>query len=150
MLKVAVECEDFQAVKMLRAAGVELSGTVRAVLGQDEPGETSYTLLYYAVQHQKSQMRSYVLEFIKPDVVDTRGRTPLHYSFKEYNSSAQVLLSHGADISSRDNKSWTPLHVASYYGVSNGVSSLLKAGADVNARDNAGMTPLDHCAFSSK
>lgn len=146
VLKVAVECGDDQAVEMLRAAEVELSGTVRAVLRRDDPGIILYTLLHHAVQHQKPQMTSYLLKFIKPDVVDSRGRTPLHYAFEENNLSAQVLLSHGADISSRDDKGWTPLHVASYYGVSYGVSSFLIAGAEVDARDNAGMTPLDHCA----
>lgn len=146
VLKVAVECGDVQAVEMLRAAEVELSGTVRAVLGRDDPRIILYTLLHHAVQHQKPQITSYFLKFIKPDVVDSRGRTPLHYAFEENNLSAQVLLSHGADISSRDDKGWTPLHVASYYGVSYGVSSLLIAGAEVDARDNAGMTPLDHCA----
>ena len=146
VLKVAVECEHVQAVEMLRVAGVELSGTITitAVLGRDEPEVTSYTLLHHAVQRRKPEMTSYLLKFIKPDVVDTRGWTPLHYAFKEDNSSAQVLLSHGADVSSRDDQGWTPLHVASYYGVRNGVSSLINAGAEVDARDNAGMTPLDH------
>ena len=148
VLKVAVECGDIRAVEILRAAEIELSGTVIAVRGRDDPEITLYTLLHHAVQHQKPQMTSYFLKFIKPDVVDTRGRTPLHYAFKD-DFCAQVLLSHGADISSRDDKGWTPLHVASYYGFSYGVSSLLNAGAEVNARDNAGLTPLDHCAFFS-
>ena len=148
VLKVAVECENVEAVEMFRAAGAELSGTITAVFGRDGPEVTSYTLLHHAVKHQKSRMTSYLLKFIKPDVVDTKGRTPLHYAFQENHSSAQALLSHGADISSRDDKGWTPLHVASYYGVSKGVSSLLKAGAEVDARDNAGMTPLDQCTLA--
>ena len=148
VLKVAVECENVQAVEMLRAAGAELSGTITVVLSRDEPGKTSYTLLHHAVQHQKPKMTSYFLKYIKPDVVDTKGRTPLHYAFQENHPSAHVLLSHGADISSHDDRGWTPLHVASYYGVSKGVSSLIKAGAEVNARDNAGMNPLDQCTLA--
>ena len=148
VLKVAVECGNVEGVEMLRAAGAELSGKVTAGLGRNGPGVTSYTLLHHAVKHQKSQMTAYFLKFIKPDVVDTKGRTPLHYAVQENHSSAQVLLSHGADISSRDDEGWTPLHVASYYGVSKGVSLLLEAGAEVNARDNAGMTPLDQCTLA--
>lgn len=121
---------------------------IAAELGREEPGVSSYTLLHHAVQSQKSQMTFYLLKSIKPDVIDERGRTPLHYGFKGNDSCAQMLLSHGADISSRDNKGWTPLHVASYHGASKSVSSLLNAGAEIDARDNAGMTPLDHCALS--
>ena len=53
VLKVAVECGDVQAVEVLRAAEVELSGTVRAVLGREYPRIILYTLLYHVVQYQK-------------------------------------------------------------------------------------------------
>lgn len=88
VLKVAVERGYVQAVEMLQAAGVELSGTIKDKLGGDEPGVNSYTLLHHAVHHRKSRMTSHLLNFIKPNVVDTSGRTPLHYAFKENNSSA--------------------------------------------------------------
>ena len=148
VLKVAVECGNMEAVEMLRAAGAELSGRVTAGLGRNGPGVISYTLLHHAIRHRNFEMTSYFLKYIKPDVVDTKGRTPLHYAAQEDQFSALVLLSHGADISSRDDEGWTPLHVASYHGVSKGISSLLEAGAEVNARDNAGMTPLDQCTLA--
>lgn len=75
---------------------------------------------------------------------------PLHYAVEGDNelSSTLVLLSLGADIFSRDDQGWTPLHVASHSGVSQGISSLLAAGAEVDVLDSADMTPLHHCAFS--
>lgn len=80
----------------------------------------------------------------KPDIIDTKGQTPLHYRFKNKNPRVQLLFSHDADISTRDNQSWTPLHVTSYYGVGHDVSSLLTVGARADARDDAGMDTLDH------
>ena len=148
VLQIAVEYEDIQAVELLRIAGIELSGTIPAALGRSRSKETSYTLLHHAVQHKKSQMTSYLLKFIKSDVIDAVGRTPLHYAVTADNESTLVLLSHEANMSSRDVQGWTPLHEASHYGVSEGVSSLLTAGAEVDARDSADMTPLHHCAFS--
>ena len=150
VLQVAVECGDVKAVEKLRITGVELSKPITAVLGQHESRKISCTLLHQAAQLQKSHMTSYLLRFIKSDVIDARGRTPLHYAVEGGNkfSSTFALLSFGADTSSRDDQGWTPLHVASHYGVSEGVSSLLGAGAEVDALDSADMTPLHHCAFS--
>ncbi|KAK4207886.1 ankyrin repeat-containing domain protein [Rhypophila decipiens] len=39
-------------------------------------------------------------------------------------------------------QSFTPLMVASYFGLSIVIEQLLKAGADANAKDNDGWTPL--------
>ncbi|KAI4134579.1 MAG: hypothetical protein LQ347_001395 [Umbilicaria vellea] len=150
VLQVAVECGDVQAVVLLQITGIKLSRPITAVLGRHKSRKISCTLLHQAVQLQNSHMTSYLLRFIKSDVTDARGWTPLHYAVEGDNtsSSTHVLLSSGADTSSRDDQGWTPLHVASHYGVSEGVSSLLGAGAEVNVLDSADMTPLHHCAFS--
>lgn len=150
VLQVAVECGDVKAVELLQMTGVELSTPITAVLGRHESRKISCTSLHQAAQLQRSHMTSYLLRSINPDVIDARGRTPLHYAVEgdDKHLSTLVLLSFGADISSRDNQGWTPLHVASHYGVSEGVSSLLGAGADVDVLDSADMTPLHHCALS--
>ena len=100
----------------------------------------------------------YLSRFIKPDVIDAKGRTPLHYAAlgegtpaakgEDKSSCTLMLLSLGADICPRDDQGWTPLHMASHYGAIEGVSSLLGAGAEVDVVDSADMTPLHHCAFS--
>ena len=148
VLQVAVEYGDVPAVELLRDTGVDLSSAITAVLGRHEPRKISCTLLHLAAHFQKSQMISYLFRFIKSGVVDTRGRTPLHYAAEGDNQGTLVLLSSGVGISCRDDQGWTPLHVASHYGVSAGVSSLLDGEAEVEALDNADMTPLHHCAFS--
>lgn len=150
VLQVAVECGDVHAVELLQITGVELSRPITAVLGRHESREVSCTLLHQAAQLQNPHMTSYLLRFIYADVIDVRGRTPLHYAVEGGNKllSMHVLLSFGANTSSHDYQGWTPLHVASHYGVTEAVSSLLGAGAEVDVLDSADMTPLHHCAFS--
>lgn len=150
VLQIAVDCGNVEAVELLQISGVELSRPITAALGQHERRKISCTLLHLAAQLENSHMTRYLLRFMKSDVIDAIGRTPLHYAVEVDNrlSSTLVLLSHGADTSARDAQGWTPLHVASHYGVREGVSSLLGAGAKIDVLDNAGMTPLHHCAFS--
>ena len=148
VLQHAVVFGDVLAVELLRVAGVDLSRMITAVLGRHEPRKISCTLLHLAAQLQESRMLSYLFKFIKSDVIDARMRTPLHYAAEGDNQGALVLLSSGVDISCRDEEGWTPLHMASHYGVSEGVSSLLDGEAEVDALDYADNTPLHHCAFS--
>lgn len=150
VLQLAVECGDVEAVELLQITGVELSRPITAAPGQHESRRISCTLLHLAAQLQNSHMTTCLLKFMKSDVIDEIGRTPLHYAVEVDNklSSTLVLLSRGADISARDAQGWTPLHVASHYGVREGVASLLGAGAKHDVLDSADMTPLHHCAFA--
>ena len=70
------------------------------------------------------------------------------YSF-EYTPAqiAQVLLEHGADVTSRDDTHSTPLHLAASNPDLEIVRLLIKHGADVNARNRNNFTPL-HLASS--
>ena len=54
----------------------------------------------------------------------------------------QVLLEHGADVTSRDDTHSTPLHLASLNAYPGIVRLLIEHGADVNARDRSRNTPL--------
>ncbi len=58
------------------------------------------------------------------------------------------FLLRGADIDARNDKGWTPLHVAANRGRWHAVQELIIRGAEVNARDNEGRTPLALAAGS--
>jgi ankyrin repeat protein len=78
---------------------------------------------------------------------DKDGRIPL---FEAPNKNvAELLLANGADVNARDNRRFTPLHVAAggFTNRKDVVELLLARGADVNARDDMGMTPLYLMAF---
>ncbi|XP_029001379.1 oxysterol-binding protein-related protein 1 isoform X2 [Betta splendens] len=51
---------------------------------------------------------------------------------------------------SKSNLSWTPLHLACYFGHTHVVEELLKVGADVNLPNNVGDTPLHKAAFTGR
>ncbi|KAF8496174.1 hypothetical protein F5888DRAFT_1835294 [Russula emetica] len=55
---------------------------------------------------------------------------------------ARLLLDHGADINTRDNDGWTPLHTAAYCGHIEVVRMLLELGANAGAEEKQGRTPF--------
>ena len=61
---------------------------------------------------------------------------------KENAEMIQVLLEHGADMTSRDDTRSAPLHLASSNASPRLVRLLIEHGADVNARDQSHSTPL--------
>ncbi len=79
------------------------------------------------------------------DYTDDWRYTPLCYAVAGgAASTAEVLLSHGADVTHTYDDGGTFLHLATYYGYHDVISVLLSHGADVNAKNKAGETPLDY------
>ena len=77
------------------------------------------------------------------------GEKPLHkVSYGKYRSQedgvrvAQLLLEHGADVNTRRDDRWTPLHLASLFGKFEIVQVLIDHGAEVDAVDDFNKTPL--------
>jgi ankyrin repeat protein len=70
--------------------------------------------------------------------------TPLHAAvIKSWKEMAELLISAGADVNSRDDKMQsTPLHIAAECGNNSIAELLIAKGADVNAKDKDGKTPL--------
>lgn len=59
------------------------------------------------------------------------------------------MIENGADIHSKTNDGWCPLHSATRWNQASVVSLLLQCGANVNAQTNSGQTAL-HIASSDK
>jgi len=58
----------------------------------------------------------------------------------------RLLLDKGALVDSKDNDSWTPLHLAAQKDLIEIIHLLRDRGADVEARDNIGWRPLHFAA----
>lgn len=84
------------------------------------------------------------------NVQDTRGRTALMLAVEKLNFEiARTLLRTCPDLSLKDDKGQTALHVASANKCTTGlISILVEAGAEVDERDFMGKTPL-HLASRS-
>lgn len=82
------------------------------------------------------------------DLVDAKGRTPLHLAMSNENTAlATLLIVHGADTDGRDMHGNTPLHRAAHFGVPDMVPTLLPyCDEGFEARNFHNRTPLHHAA----
>ena len=80
------------------------------------------------------------------DTKNENGFTPLHIAVsKGYKEVAELLVTNGADVNTKDNGS-TPLHKAAQFGHKAIVELLINKVADVNAKGELGETPLHSAA----
>ena len=63
---------------------------------------------------------------------------------------AKTLIKYGADVDSRDNLGWTPLHRAAYCGHVDVLRQLLDNGADINATEWEDFTPLHLASVNNR
>jgi len=79
-----------------------------------------------------------------PNILDPKGRTPLHFMAGVGLAPACVLLIHyGAQVDIRDNDGLTPMHMAAGYANAQTLKVLVQAGADTDlVADNQGK-PVD-------
>ena len=114
--------------------------------------------LYYAALCGFRSLVEHLIAADSPDVNSRGGShtTALHAaSVKGYLDVASLLLKHGADYESRDDRGRAPLHRVSQGGQLVMAQSsleiarlLLNSGANVNATDDQGWTPLHAAARS--
>lgn len=76
------------------------------------------------------------------------GRTSLHRAVILNKVLGLRRCSEGRlDSNARDNRGWTPLHIAASMGRTEATQVLLSSGAEPNARDCDGFTPLHYAAL---
>jgi len=108
--------------------------------------------LHYAVGLQDESEVTRLLENgVDPNEVDNEGRTVLHMTAEEGQTSlVRLLLEHGVHINvdERDRDGRTPLHVAAEKGNIGAAEALINNGADVNVKESIfGYTPLHSAAW---
>jgi ankyrin repeat protein len=70
-------------------------------------------------------------------------------ALNDHRDAVKLLLAHGADVNTKDDSGWTPLHWAAHKG-SKAVAELqLAHGTEVNAKDDGGFTPLHRAVKGS-
>ena len=121
-------------VKMLVRAGA-------GVRAQTDAGETC--LAYALISRHIATIRYLVgLPDVDVNHLSAHNHTVLHFAVLDHASRVQVLIDAGADIDTKNNSGWSPLHYACEQGVLDVVKMLVEAGAGVRSQTDAGQTCL--------
>jgi len=114
-LALAAEVNDLDAIKVLVAAGAD----------PNIPTTMGSTPLMLAAGAATDVQRARSIE--------ERGLAV---------ETARYLLEHGADVNAVGEFGWTPLHAASYQGLTEVIELLVSKGAKLDTKDKLGQTPL--------
>eukprot|EP01126_Amoeba_proteus_P060093 TRINITY_DN7918_c0_g1_i5.p1 TRINITY_DN7918_c0_g1~~TRINITY_DN7918_c0_g1_i5.p1 ORF type:complete len:396 (-),score=60.47 TRINITY_DN7918_c0_g1_i5:115-1302(-) len=91
-----------------------------------------------------SVLQSTSKKILIDDLVDSRGRTVMHWAAYRNNPALFYFgLSHGADVNARDKNGSTPLHIASKHGDEIFIRLLLTNSANIRGKDKTYKTALD-------
>ena len=91
-----------------------------------------------------------VIELLTPQKLSAEEQKKLDdrllklcFSSKYYVEEVKKLIKKGADVNTKNQNGWTPLHLASWNRYLKIVELLIKNGADVNAENKRDKTSLD-------
>jgi len=143
-LEYALMQEDIAEIEQL------VRETPRLVNLKDKNGRTP---LYFAAREANMEATHFFLaNHATVDAKDRWGRTPLFAAVYEeplvfdHTPIVTLLIKNGADVTLKDDRGDTPLHLAASLGT-DVIPLLLQQGADVNAINDAGETPLHKAAY---
>jgi ankyrin repeat protein len=115
----------------------------------DARTKTGITPLYGAVSEGQSGMVRFLLsKGAKVNEATHDSAIPLHAVTEK--DIAQMLVTAGARVKSKNNYGFTPLHIAAHYGYIEVAGFLLSKGAELECRTDAGWTPLCEAVFNKK
>lgn len=130
--------DEIEILHMMMAHGADLNAI-------DNQGETVLMSSIEGRSHVVAEMIEYGVD------VHARGKfgwTALHeatmrYLGREDKEAIRLLLEAGVSSNVKDDRGYTPLHVAAACCKKAPAQMLLKAGADIHARSHQGETPWD-------
>ncbi len=136
----AAKYGQLEIVRLLVERGADLHAA------RDHP---EMTPLHVAAEYGQLEAVRFLLEIgADANVENVWQQTPLsQLAWHAQENGAEIaahLLAHGADLNSRDNRGFTPLHRAVRYGKVPFTRYLAANGADVNARTDQGGTVLQY------
>ncbi|MFT4313550.1 MAG: ankyrin repeat domain-containing protein [Wolbachia pipientis] len=130
-LHYAVYYNALDVVKFLVGKGADISA-------RDKDGKIPLDL---ATQENGTG----IAEFLKQTQLDLDKQ--LLTAVQDRNlSKAEVLVSRGANINTKNDDGYTSLHFAVLKNFQSGIDYLIKKGANIDAKDNIGRTPLHWAA----
>jgi ankyrin repeat protein len=149
-------------VKVLLAHGADANArlhqekpTVRALNELQFEGATPLALA--AEVNNLDAIKELVAAGADPNIPTTMGSTPLMLAAGAATDvqraraveerdlavgTARYLVEHGADVNAVGEFGWTPLHAASYQGLTDVIEYLVSKGAKLDTKDKLGQTPL--------
>jgi ankyrin repeat protein len=135
-------------VVAVRAAGLNDVEILRLLLDRgidvNTYNERGFHLLHAAATCQQPLVSMLLARGARPDVVDDRGKQPIHTAAVRDNlGGVKALLAAGARIDALDHEGRQPIHDSAQWGRLDVVRFLMSHGADPNARDQQGLLPMD-------
>ena len=128
-------------------------GRITKILDQKNSVIDLHAILHYAVSYNQTEVVSLLITRYKCPV-DCRNdskfkETPLHVACERGSlPMIRMLMEHGADPNTCNEKNDTPLHVACRSGNLDVVRLLMEHGADLLARNEENDTPLHRAALN--
>ena len=132
-------------VKLLHERGADINS---------RNSRLGFTPVHVAAEYNHHDTLEYILsKGVDVNVKNAWLQTPLsQVSWKQQTDVEifKVLVDAGAEINTRDNKGFSPLHKTAYAGKIEATHYLISKGADINIKTDDGQTPLMRAAKSGQ